>query len=116
MGTGGLDGRSGRKAGIEAGLAFNPDLNGESIEGVGLYQITTRNGFRMSSARAYLWPARRRPNLRIETNALATRILFDGKRAVGIEYRQHGKTIKASAGREIILSGGAINSPQLLQL
>jgi choline dehydrogenase-like flavoprotein len=104
------------KAGIEAGLRFNPDLNGETIEGVGLYQLTTKGGLRLSAARAYLWPARRRPNLRIETHAFATRVLFEGKRAVGVEYRQHGKTLEARAGREVILSGGAINSPQLLQL
>ena len=104
------------KAGIEAGLRYNRDLNGESIEGVGLYQLTTKDGFRMSAARAYLWRAKRRPNLTIETGALATRILFEGKRAIGVEYRQGGKTIEAHAGREIILSGGAINSPQLLQL
>ena len=99
------------KAGVEAGLRFNPDLNGETIEGVGFYQLTTKGGFRMSAARAYLWPARRRPNLRIETEALATRILFEGNRAVGIEYRQHGGIYEARAAREIILSAGAINSP-----
>ncbi len=104
------------KAGVEAGLRFNPDLNGETIEGVGFYQLTTKGGFRMSAARAYLWPARRRPNLRIETEALATRILFESNRAVGIEYRQHGGIYEARAAREIILSAGAINSPQLLEL
>ncbi|MEA2782315.1 MAG: choline dehydrogenase [Rhodospirillaceae bacterium] len=104
------------KAGREAGLALNPDLNGSTIEGVGLYQLTTRNGFRMSAARAYLWPVRKRANLRIATDALATRILFEGKRAVGIAYRRRGQTVLARAGREVILSGGSINSPQLLQL
>jgi choline dehydrogenase len=104
------------KAGVEAGLVFNPDLNSENIEGVGLYQITTKAGLRLSAARAYLWKARRRPNLRIETGALATRIRFEGTRAVGVEYRQHGRTHEARAGREIILSGGSINSPQLLEL
>jgi choline dehydrogenase len=104
------------KAGQEAGLPFNPDLNGETAEGVGYYQINTRGGLRLSSSRAYLWPARRRTNLRIETKALATRILLDGRRATGIAYEQHGKSREARAGREIILSGGAINSPQLLQL
>src|SRR4029453_2812367 len=87
-----------------------------TIEGVGLYQINTRDGFRMSASRAYLWPARRRPNLRIETGALATRILFEGKRAVGIAYEQRGQVHEARAGREVILSGGSINTPQLLQL
>ncbi len=91
------------KAGQEAGLTFNPDLNGASIEGVGIYQINTRGGLRMSASRAYLWPARRRVNLRIETDALATRILLDGKRAVGIAYEQDGKKREARAGREVIL-------------
>jgi choline dehydrogenase len=104
------------KAGQEAGLTLNPDLNGETIEGVGLYQINTQGGFRMSAARAYLKPARRRPNLRIATEALATRVLFEGKRAVGIAYEQHGQKHEARAAREVILSGGSINSPQLLQL
>ena len=104
------------KAGQEAGLTFNPDLNGETIEGVGLYQINTQGGFRMSAARAYLWPARNRPNLRVETEALATRILFEGRRAIAISYEQRGQKHEARAGREIILAGGSINSPQLLQL
>jgi choline dehydrogenase len=104
------------KAGQEAGLGHNPDLNGETIEGVGFYQLNTRGGFRMSAARAYLWPARNRPNLRIETGALATRILFEGKRAVGVAYEQRGQSHEARAGRETILAGGSINSPQLLQL
>jgi choline dehydrogenase len=104
------------KAGQEAGLTLNPDLNGSTIEGIGLYQLNTRNGLRMSAARAYLWPVRKRANLRIATDALATRILFEGKRAVGIAYRQRGQIVIARAGREVILSGGSINSPQLLQL
>src|SRR5262245_50977406 len=104
------------KAGQEAGLALNPDLNGATIEGVGVYQINTHRGFRMSAARAYLKPARRRPNLRIETGTLATRILFEGKRAVGVAYEQHGRLREARGGREVILAGGSINSPQLLQL
>ncbi|RWB67357.1 MAG: choline dehydrogenase [Mesorhizobium sp.] len=100
----------------QAGLPFNPDFNGASQEGVGVYQITTRNGRRMSAARAFLRPAMKRPNVRVETNALATRILFEGKRAIGIEYEQDGETKTARAGREVVLSGGSINSPQLLQL
>jgi choline dehydrogenase len=104
------------KAGQEAGLAYNPDLNGATQEGVGTYQITTRNGFRLSSSRAYLWPALWRRNLAVRTNALATRILFDGRRAVGVTYRSGSRTIEVRARREVILSGGAINSPQLLQL
>ncbi|MER8482955.1 GMC family oxidoreductase N-terminal domain-containing protein [Mesorhizobium sp. M1322] len=100
----------------QAGLPFNPDFNGASQEGVGIYQITTKNGRRMSAARAFLRPAMNRKNVRVEINALATRILFEGKRAVGIEYLQNGETKTARAGREVILSGGSINSPQLLQL
>ena len=103
-------------AGQQAGLPLNPDFNGASQEGVGVYQITTRNGRRMSAARAFLHPAMKRKNVRVEMNALATRILFEGKRAVGIEYLQNGETKVARAGREVILSGGSINSPQLLQL
>ncbi|MER8802652.1 GMC family oxidoreductase N-terminal domain-containing protein [Mesorhizobium sp. M0998] len=100
----------------QAGLPLNPDFNGASQEGVGVYQITTRNGRRMSAARAFLRPATKRKNVRVEINALATKILFEGKRAVGIEYLQNGATKTARAGREIILSGGSVNSPQLLQL
>jgi choline dehydrogenase len=103
-------------AASQAGLPFNPDFNGASQEGAGIYQITTRNGRRMSAARAFLRPAMKRKNVRVEINALAIRILFEGKRAVGIEYLQNGETKTARAGREVILSGGSINSPQLLQL
>ena len=103
-------------AGQQAGLALNQDFNGPSQEGVGVYQITTRNGRRMSAARGFLHPAMKRVNVRVETGALATRILFEGKRAGGVEYLQNGKTLTARAGREVILSGGSVNSPQLLQL
>ncbi|QPC91324.1 GMC family oxidoreductase [Mesorhizobium sp. INR15] len=103
-------------AGQQAGLPLNPDFNGAAQEGVGIYQISTKNGRRMSAARAFLRPAMKRGNVRVETNALASRILFDGKRAVGIEYLQNGETKTARAGREVILSAGSINSPQLLQL
>lgn len=98
----------------EAGLAFNPDLNGRTIEGVGLYQITTRKGFRESAASAYL--RRRRANLEIVTEAQATRILFEGRKATGVAYQQGGAMREARARREVILSAGAIGSPQLLQL
>lgn len=100
----------------EAGLPFNSDLNGASAEGVGYYQINTRGGFRDSAARAYLRPALKTGRVRLETGALVTRILFDGRRAVGVEYRQNGQTHTARASLEVILSGGAINSPHLLQL
>lgn len=98
------------------GLKFNPDFNGPDQEGVGLYQLTTRGGIRLSAARAFLRPAMARRNLRVETGALATRIVFDGRRAIGVEYEKDGAIHTASAGREVILSGGAINSAQLLQL
>ncbi|BCH00497.1 choline dehydrogenase [Mesorhizobium loti] len=103
-------------AGQQAGLPLNPDFNGAAQEGVGTYQISTKSGRRMSAARAFLRPAMKRGNVRVETSALASRILFEGKRAIGIEYLQNGQTKTARAGREVILSAGSINSPQLLQL
>jgi choline dehydrogenase len=104
------------KAGEEAGLAVNFDFNGPAQEGVGIYQISTRDGRRMSASRAFLRPAMKRQNVRVETNALATRILFEGTRAVGIEYVRNGTVQTVRAGREVIVSGGSVNSPQLLQL
>jgi choline dehydrogenase len=83
---------------------------------VGYFQFTIKNGRRMSAARAFLRPAMKRSNLRVETGAHVVRILFEGKRATGVVYRQNGQEITAKAGREVILSGGAINSPQLLLL
>jgi len=99
----------------EAGLPRR-DINGEDQEGVSWYQLTVKNGLRCSAAVAYLHPVMRRPNLQIETNALVTRILFEGKRAVGVEFRRHGETRTVGAAKEVILSGGTVNSPQLLQL
>jgi choline dehydrogenase len=104
------------RAASEAGYPFNPDLNGERIEGVGHYQITTKAGRRHSAARAYLDPVRGRPNLRIVTGAQATRVLLEGGRAVGVAYVRDGAAREARAGREVILCAGAIGSPQLLQL
>jgi choline dehydrogenase len=100
----------------EAGLAFNPDLNGASSEGAGIYQITTRGGRRESAARAFLHPARRRGRVKLVTDTLVTRILFEGRRAVGVEARRGGETLRYRARGEIVLSGGAFNTPQLLQL
>ncbi len=97
------------------GIPRNHDFNGAKQEGTGYYQATTRNGRRSSTATGYLRAAEKRPNLRVETHALATRVLFEGTRAAGIEYVQHGGTQVVRAN-EIILSGGAFNSPQLLQL
>ncbi len=85
-------------------------------ESAGLYQITTKHGFRCSAADAFLRPALKRGNVKLETDALATRILFEGKRATGIEYRRYGHLFQAGANFSVILSGGAVNSPQLLQL
>ena len=107
------------EAAIEACEALglpHRDPNGAEQEGVGWYQVTIRDGKRCSAAVAYLHPAMSRPNLRVETRAQATRILLDGKRAVGVEYVQGGETKRAFADGEVILAGGTINSPQLLQL
>ena len=100
----------------EIGIHLNADMNGKDQEGVGNYQITTHKGQRMSSSRAYLWPIRSRRNLTILKNALATRILFKNKKAYGVEYSKSGKLHQVSANREVIISAGSINSPQLLQL
>jgi len=102
------------EAGIEAGLPRNDDFAGETQEGVGYYQVTQKNGERWSVARAYLDPVRSRPNLCIETGALATRILFEGARAVGVEFDQGGTRRTLRARREVILAAGALQSPQLL--
>jgi choline dehydrogenase-like flavoprotein len=103
-------------AAAETGLPVNRDFNGASQEGAGFFQTTTRHGRRASTAVAYLRPARRRNNLLVETSALARRIVFDGRRAVAVEYGQAGRQKTARARREILVSGGAFNSPQLLQL
>ncbi len=100
----------------EIGIRLNPDMNGKNQEGVGNYQITTHKGQRMSSSRAYLWPIRDRSNLKIVKNAMVTRILIKNKKAYGVEYLKSGNTVKVAALREVILSAGSINSPQLLQL
>ncbi len=100
-----------------AGYPFNPDYNGAEQEGVGYFQLTTRNGRRCSAAVAYLKPIRNRDNLNIITHALVTKIELDGKQATGVVYRDRsGETKTLKVRREIILSGGAINSPQILML
>jgi choline dehydrogenase-like flavoprotein len=104
------------QAGMQAGLVRNDDFAGETQEGVGLYQVTQKNGERWSVARAYLDPVRSRPNLRIETQALATRILFEGTRAVGVEFEQSGERRTLRARREVLLAAGALQSPQLLMV
>ena len=99
-----------------AGLPWNADLNSGNNEGIGRTQNTIRHGRRCSAAVAYLRPARRRPNLQVEVNALATRILLENGCAVGVEYRQGSTTFVVRATREVLLAGGVINSPQLLML
>ena len=103
------------EAGQQAGLAFNPDFNGSHQQGVGLYQVTQRNGARCSAAVGYLDPAKARPNLTVHTRAMASRITFERGRATGVTYAMRGQAFHQTAG-EVILCGGAINSPQLLML
>ena len=100
----------------EIGFSFNKDMNGASQEGVGNYQITTHNGQRVSTSRAYLRPVMSRKNLTVIMNAHVTRILFEGKRASGVEYKKSGNFNQVNAKQEVVLSSGAVNSPQLLQL
>mgnify|MGYP003642495868 FL=1 len=98
------------------GLPLNPDFNGESQEGVGLFEFTIHGGRRLSAARAFLRPAMKRSNLRVITGAHVTGLAFDGARVTGVTYSRRGKTATVKAAREVILSGGSVNSPQLLQL
>jgi choline dehydrogenase len=104
------------EAAAETGIPENPDFNGVSQEGAGFFQTTTLHGRRASTAVAYLRPAKARNNLQVETSALAQRIRFEGRRAVAVEYKQAGALRTARARREILVSSGAYNSPQLLQL
>ena len=104
------------KAGGEVGIPRNDDINGRVQEGIGYHQATIRNGWRCSTAVAFLKPARSRANLHVETNALGSRVLFAGKRATGVAYTVKGASRQAGAGRAVILSGGAYSSPQLLEL
>ena len=100
----------------EAGYPRNPDFNGAAQDGAGYFQTTSRRGIRASSASAYLRPARRRPNLAIVTHAHVARILCEGQRATGVSWTRDGTAFRATATAEVILSAGAINTPQLLQL
>lgn len=104
------------EAGQQFGLPFNPDFNGVTEYGVGQYQLTIRNGWRSSAAVAFLRPVKGRPNLTVLTESHATRVLFEGTKAVGIEWTDKGGIRQARAEREVILAAGAIQSPQLLQL
>jgi choline dehydrogenase len=100
----------------ELGIARNDDFNGAAQEGAGYYHLSTRRGWRCSTAVAYLRPARRRQNLRIETGAQATRIAFSGRRAGGVSYRRRGAEHTARARLEVLLCAGALQTPQLLQI
>ncbi|HXR29289.1 MAG TPA: FAD-dependent oxidoreductase [Solirubrobacteraceae bacterium] len=104
------------QAGVEAGLARNGDFNGPEQDGVGMYQVTQRGGMRASTAVAYLRPAMERPNLTVMAHMQVQRILFEGARAVGVQAAQLGEARELRAEREVILSAGAYNSPQLLML
>ncbi|MDJ0389070.1 GMC family oxidoreductase N-terminal domain-containing protein [Roseomonas sp. E05] len=100
----------------ELGLPRNPDYNGARQEGAFYYQRSIRNGRRVSAATAFLRPALRRPNLRVETHAQAVRIELEGRRATAVVFRQGGRLLRATARREVVLAAGAIGSPHLLQL
>ncbi len=104
------------KAAGQIGINYTKDYNGASQDGIGMTQTTIRNGRRMSTAYCYLDPARGRPNLTIQANALTEILLLEGKRCVGVRYTVDGQTREARANREVVVSAGAINSPQLLEL
>lgn len=104
------------KGGVQAGLPHADDFNGPTQEGIGRYDFTIDNGRRASSAACYLRPAMGRPNLTVRTRAMTHRVLVEGGRAVGIEYYHEGETKTARSDREVLLSGGSLNSPQILML
>ena len=104
------------EAAREAGFPLTRDYNGAQQEGVGYSQMTRRGRLRGSTARTFLAEARRRQNLRVETKAVATRLLFDGRRCTGVAFRQNGSDRRVAAEREVIVSGGTVNSPHLLQI
>ena len=104
------------EAGMQAGWGRNEDFNGPDQAGMGFYQVTQRDGARCSAADAYLAPARARPNLRIATGALVRRVVVEHGRANGVDYHAGRGLLRASAAREVLLCGGAVNSPQLLML
>jgi choline dehydrogenase-like flavoprotein len=104
------------EAGKQAGYVANPDFNGAELEGVGIYQVTHKEGERVSAAKAFLTPNLARPNLHVITDAHVSRILLEGKRAVGVEYHQGGDVKQLKCSREVLLSAGALQSPQILML
>jgi choline dehydrogenase len=103
------------KAAVEMGIPMTPDFNTGDNTGVGYFHVNQKRGFRWSSARGFLKPVLHRANLRLETGVLVEKVLFEGKRAVGVRYRQHGRTIEVRAKGEVILSAGSIGSPAILQ-
>jgi choline dehydrogenase len=100
----------------QVGIRQNPDYNGAAQDGIAMSQASIAGGRRMSTARCYLDPARKRPNLRIETGALTEALTFDGRRCIGVRYSMNGEVREARAAREVVVSAGTINSPQLLEL
>jgi choline dehydrogenase-like flavoprotein len=104
------------KAATEMGIPVTPDFNTGENFGVGYFHVNQKRGVRWSSARAFLKPVLGRPNLRLETGVLVERLVFDGKRCVGVRFRQNGTLVEARAKGEVILSAGAVGSPQILQL
>jgi len=104
------------EAAVQAGFVRNPDFNGPTQEGVGMYQVTHRNGERFSAAKAYLTPNLGRPNLTVMTSAHTTRILTEGRRAIGVEANVNGALMQLMAKREVLLCAGALQSPQILML
>ncbi|WP_182911554.1 GMC family oxidoreductase [Paracoccus sp. JM45] len=104
------------QAAEQAGIPANSDYNGRQQEGAGYFQVTTRNGWRSSAATAYLRPARKRPNLHIQTGTMVRRLVIEGTKVVGVEVERNGRIDVLRAGREVLLSAGAINSPKILQL
>ena len=104
------------EAGQQAGFPYTEDFNGAQQEGVGRFDLNIRGGSRWGTGRAYIWPVLSRANLEVELNALSTRVLFEGTRAIGVEFERGGRLEQCYAGREVIVSAGAINAPQLLLL
>jgi len=98
------------------GIPATADFNTGDNTGVGYFHVNQKRGFRWSAARAFLKPVLGRANLRLETGVLVEKVLFDGKRAVGVQFRQNGRPFEARARGEIILSAGSVGSPQILQL
>src|SRR5439155_23389484 len=104
------------EAGVELGFPLKDDFNGSEQDGVGFYQVTQRQGLRHSAAVGYVHPILNRPNFTLQTHSLVTAVTFEGTRAVGVTYMQDGEKQQAKANKEVILTGGAFNSCELLML